>query len=667
MAFLQPWMLWALPAVLLPVVIHLLNRLRYKTVPWAAMPFLRKANRAATRRAKIRQYLILASRMLAILFLIWALSRPLTGGWLGAAASGAPETILILLDRSASMEAHPQASPESKRSHALSLLTQAASQNPGSHFALIENVLRQPLELPSASSLSSLQFTAPTDTAADLPAMLRSALDYLVKNKPGNAEIWIASDLQTSNWRPDSPEWQDIVDRFTGLPQQIKFRVLDLSSTSTQNLSVAVQSADLRLRPTKNRQGQLHLALEVKTPADRQGILPILITRDGTKTQVDLTLSSTTQRQSLQFDLPKLESGWGKVELPADDSLTDHSAYFAYAPPPTLHTVIVGDSLAAQRLLFAAAPDKTRPDRTAILLPPNRAESIAWANTSLIIWTASTPTAPVEKSLKSWVESGGVLLCFPPSDSSTQGPLGLAWSKIEASTQDTPFRVGTWDDLDGPLAHTESGPPLPLPKLEIPRRQIPTTDSSHSVATFSDGPPFLLTRKLGTGLLAAFATLPDPQWSNLADGFVLLPAVQRLISLGGQRLSPPNLAVAGEWQPPDPLESWTALSESSPHDWRWNAGVYQSGSQRLALNRPAIEDLPEKLDPTSLPTLFHDLNLTVMTNALNIKADSLQSEIWTAMILVTMLFMCAEMALATSKAVTSPATPTPPPTTRASS
>jgi hypothetical protein len=56
-----------------------------------------------------------------------------------------------------------------------------------------------------------------------------------------------------------------------------------------------------------------------------------------------------------------------------------------------------------------------------------------------------------------------------------------------------------------------------------------------------------------------------------------------------------------------------------------------------------------------------------MTNALDIKADSLQSEIWTAMILVTMLFMCAEMALATSKAITSPATPPPPPTTRASS
>ncbi len=77
MSYLQPWMLWALPAVLLPILIHLLNRLRYRTVQWAAMLFLLKANRAATRRAKIRQYLLLASRCLVLLFLIWAMARPL--------------------------------------------------------------------------------------------------------------------------------------------------------------------------------------------------------------------------------------------------------------------------------------------------------------------------------------------------------------------------------------------------------------------------------------------------------------------------------------------------------------------------------------------------------------------------------------------------------------
>src|SRR3954453_17200627 len=104
MAWLQPWMWWAAPAVLLPVIIHLLNRLRYKTVHWAAMIFLLKANRAATRRAKIRQYILLFLRCLVLLFLIWAMARPLVGGWIGSAAGGAPEAVVLLFDRSASME-----------------------------------------------------------------------------------------------------------------------------------------------------------------------------------------------------------------------------------------------------------------------------------------------------------------------------------------------------------------------------------------------------------------------------------------------------------------------------------------------------------------------------------------------------------------------------------
>src|ERR1044071_7354762 len=95
---------WILLAALLPIIIHMLNRLRYRTVHWAAMIFLLKANKAATRRAKLRQYLLLLFRALAILFLVWAMMRPVIGGWLGATAGGAPEVVIVLLDRSASME-----------------------------------------------------------------------------------------------------------------------------------------------------------------------------------------------------------------------------------------------------------------------------------------------------------------------------------------------------------------------------------------------------------------------------------------------------------------------------------------------------------------------------------------------------------------------------------
>src|SRR5215212_3405770 len=99
MNFLQPMMLAALPLMALPIVIHLINQRRYQTMRWAAMMFLLAANRMSRGYARLRQWLIMAFRMAAIGALIFAVSRPLAGGWLGVAAGGRPDTTIVIVDR----------------------------------------------------------------------------------------------------------------------------------------------------------------------------------------------------------------------------------------------------------------------------------------------------------------------------------------------------------------------------------------------------------------------------------------------------------------------------------------------------------------------------------------------------------------------------------------
>jgi len=492
----------------------------------------------------------------------------------------------------------------------------------------------------------------PTDTAADLPAMLRAALDYLTKNNPGGAELWVASDLQASNWRPESAEWQDIAARFAGLRQAVRVRVLDLSAPPGTNISVLLKAADLRARDAQSGAARLTLGLELRAAGEHPATVPLLVTRDGTTSQVDLTLNAAIQRETLKFDLPKLAPGWGQVELPADDTPSDNAAYYVVSPPAAQHAAIVGDGPAALRLRFAAAPDKTRTDRVASVFSPANANGIDWRNTALLVWAAPTPSAEMEKTLEGWVENGGWLLAFPPGGEAGPGPLGLHWGATENAAHDAPFRIAAWDDLDGPLARAESGTPLPLARMDIARRQLPSAgDTGHVFASFADGRPFLVGGKRIAGRVFACATQPDQEWSSLGEGVVLLPMVQRLLALAGQRFSPPTMATAGEWSPPDSHEIWTSLDPAQRRDWRWQAGIYHSGDQMIALNRPAIEDLPEIVDRARLPDLLHGVKLTVMAGAMEIKADNLQSEIWPAMVMVTMAFLCAEMLLATSRAL----------------
>ena len=61
----------------IPIIIHILNRRRFRTVNWAAMEFLLRAMKKNRRRLKFEQWILLATRCLALLLVATALARPL--------------------------------------------------------------------------------------------------------------------------------------------------------------------------------------------------------------------------------------------------------------------------------------------------------------------------------------------------------------------------------------------------------------------------------------------------------------------------------------------------------------------------------------------------------------------------------------------------------------
>src|SRR5215468_5273720 len=61
----------------IPIIIHILNRRRFKTVNWAAMEFLLRALRRNRRRLRFEQWLLLAVRCMVLFLLGLALARPM--------------------------------------------------------------------------------------------------------------------------------------------------------------------------------------------------------------------------------------------------------------------------------------------------------------------------------------------------------------------------------------------------------------------------------------------------------------------------------------------------------------------------------------------------------------------------------------------------------------
>ena len=62
--FLNPWMLLGGLAIASPILIHLLNKRRFKIVEWAAMDFLFEADKKNRRRVRMENFILLALRCL---------------------------------------------------------------------------------------------------------------------------------------------------------------------------------------------------------------------------------------------------------------------------------------------------------------------------------------------------------------------------------------------------------------------------------------------------------------------------------------------------------------------------------------------------------------------------------------------------------------------------
>src|ERR1700686_5122626 len=79
--FLHPWYMVAGGALISsPIIIHLINRMRFRRVKWAAMEFLLKSQKRNRRKLIIEQLILLMLRCLLVLLVGLLLGRLRLGG-----------------------------------------------------------------------------------------------------------------------------------------------------------------------------------------------------------------------------------------------------------------------------------------------------------------------------------------------------------------------------------------------------------------------------------------------------------------------------------------------------------------------------------------------------------------------------------------------------------
>ena len=624
MSFLQPLMLIALPLIALPILIHLINQWRYQTKRWGAMIFLLAANRMNRGFARLRQWLILAMRTLALCGLIFAIARPLASGLLGMTGGGKVDTTIVLLDRSPSMQQQGLGGT-SKLDSGRRQLADALRTLGSAHWVSIDANTAQAASFETLDGLIDSPAMQASSATADLPSMLQGALDYLETNKPGPTEIWICSDLAEADWNAESGSWSVVRDGFERLPQSVRFHMLAYPSPPQKNITVRVTEA--RREPI-NAAGiaennllvslRLLRASENLDPDDKLTV-PVQFEIEGARSELSVELSGSSteirnHRVPLAGDLTK---GWGRVSIPADENNADNEFYFVFDDPPVRRVVVVSEDRAATRPLEIAAAvsaDGTSND-TVEVLAPEQLDSLILDDTALLLWQTTLPSSSVAPAVENYINGGGQVIFFPPSRLSsgsntplTESFMGAAWNGWVG--QDQKVMVENWRGDQDLLAATSSGAGLPVGQLELGGYGRLSGDVELSkLATLSGGAPLLARIPTARGGVYFFTASPDPRASTLAEsGIVLFVAIQRAIERGQTALGNTTGRVAGDAS--GPSDQWRQLagpSDALSTEFNWQAGIYQDDDRLFSINRSVAEDQRGRLADQQVDKLFAGL------------------------------------------------------------
>ena len=656
MSFLQPWLLVALPIAALPIIIHLINQRRFQNIQWAAMMFLLAATRMSRGYSRLRQWLILAFRTLAILGLLVAIARPLASGWLGLAAGQQADTTIILLDRSPSMQERNTAAAQSKLEAGRNQLARTFETLKSKRWVLIDSFGRTPTELESPQSLNTLPSAGPSSASADIPAMLEAAHKYIRDNRPGRTEIWICSDLRESDWKSEDGRWTTIRDAMLGFPAAVRFHLLTYEPTKEVNTSIRVTESRLS-KGAESSEVLVSLAITRHPSAEAKLTIPVQFEIEGARSTVNVELNggvAELKNHAIAVG-SQVTKSWGRVSIPSDANPADDEFYFAFETPSPRKTVLVTAEPEVElplKLSASISPDLAVKCETETV-STEQLSSVDWENVALLLWQSPLPSGKAADLVQAYVDRGGQVVFFPPRAPTNDSIFGMTWSEWKNAPD--AVHADTWRGDSDALSRTQSGAALPVGKLDI-RQFCKWEGNASPLATLFGGDPLLAKPPTLHGAVYFWATTPAPSDSNLAtSGVVLYAFVQRVLNAGAAVLSKAQQIEArgNEGESPSDWKLLKGGSETLSTEYVGSSGVYQKEDALVAINRSAVEDDITVVPDAKLDKMFAGLDfIKVSDQAGNFK--SLIEEIWRSFLTAMLLALLAEAVLCLPKKSTVP-------------
>jgi len=430
MTFLAPWILAALPAALIPVLIHLLNRRRPRPIPWAAMQMLMESVRKNQRRLQLRDLMLLIMRVLVIAVLVFLFAR--LAFWAPAGSAGlvpTPVSAMLILDVSASMgQSDGRTSRlDSAREAALNLLDELSADSVCGVILATDRAV--PLVPHPSRNLElvreQLAAAQGTFSATDLFPAIERAFQALSRSQGADKIVFVLTDSQKSAWRESQPI-RELAAKFPG----IELRSVSIGGAGEPNTAItgiAIQPS----MPVIGRPSNVRVNVTNLTESLLEGVrVTIATNRDQPQDEATLPAippgDTVSASLKITFDKPGLHTI--RADIPRDLFPADNirSAAVQVENPRQFLIVsdpVTGDPRKTPAFFLRTALEATQKGAAVRTIAP-AAFSAEALDAAEVVFIAS-PLALGDSqwaTLESFAKAGHGVVVFP--ESNTSGDLG---------------------------------------------------------------------------------------------------------------------------------------------------------------------------------------------------------------------------------------------------
>lgn len=530
MKFANPYFLFALLALAIPIIVHLFNFRKFRKVYFTNVRFLKEVRQDTKAKNRIRNLLILACRLLAVLFLVLAFAQPYIPRENGAVRTG-DKVVSVYIDNSFSMDAVGKNGTllDEAKKNAKEIV---AAYKPSDRFQLLTNDFegRHQRIVNREEFLDLVDEVQPGPAVRNISEVVRRQEDAIGKVDgiaAGNRQAFLISDFQKTT--------SDFASVKTDTA--IRFRPVPVIAQNRNNIFLDSAWFETPVRQL-NTPEALHVRIRSRSDQNMENVPIRLYINGQAKTPASFSIAANGVTDTvIYFTMREPGLQQGLLEINDYPVTFDDRFYFSFEMKKSVPVLAINPE----------NPDPSKTSNTGNYLKTlfttdsvfvyNESEETKLDYTGLakhsfiILNSLKSVSSGLATELKKFVENGGSVFIFPGAGADLQSyrdflqPLGV--NSFENA--DTARAVVDNLYFAHPLyqgVFEKTGGNLDLPVAYDHYRLSPMTKTTQEpLLRLRNGDVFAASYRTGKGSIYLCAVPLDDAWSNFPRHAIFVPTL----------------------------------------------------------------------------------------------------------------------------------------------